>query len=91
MSTSVTDGNLLRMKSDFILVILVKLISDINFKLNHGLDKFIHRSNLYPHSVMGTFGVKELTAEIIKSGVKMEPPSGIITAASGGLMVLLSV
>ena len=40
---------------------------------------------------MGTFRVKELTAGIIKSGVKMEQPSGIIITASGGLMVLLSV
>ena len=68
---------------------LVSLRSAISLKLNRGFERFISGSNLHPQSVTGTLDVNEFTAEMIKSGVYMEQPSGI--KASGGLMVLLSV
>ena len=40
---------------------------------------------------MTTFDVKEYTAHIMKSGVKMEHPSGRIVMARGGVTFLKSV
>ena len=40
---------------------------------------------------MGILDVKEITASIIKSGINMEYPSGMVIKAIGGMTALLSV
>ena len=40
------------------LIVLVSLKSDINFKLNRGLNLFKQGSKLYPHSVIGNLLVR---------------------------------
>ena len=78
IGTSVIDYIVLRMKSNFTFVNLVSLNSEINLKSDNGPDRFINRSNLHPHRGMGTFDVRELAARIIKSGINVEQPSGIV-------------
>ena len=72
---------------DFVFVKLVSLNSDIILKLNEGFDKSLKGSNLYPYRTIGIFDVKEVTAGIMKCGINMEHPSGMIIKASGGLTV----
>ena len=67
-----------RLKSEFTFVMLVSLGSDINLKLNTGLDRFINGSNLHLHSIMCTFDVRVLTVWIMKSGVNIQQPSGVV-------------
>ena len=63
MGTLVVGSNLMRMKSDFTLLVFVTLNSNISFKLRNGLHKFLNGSNLYPHRVMGTSDVKEYSRD----------------------------
>ena len=81
MGTSVIGSKLLRIKSYFTFVMFLNLNSDISLTLNNGSYRFINGSNLYPHSVMGTFDMKKLTVDILKSGVNMEQPSNIVIKA----------
>ena len=89
--TSVIDGNILRMKLGFTLVMFISLHSDPNLKLENGLDWFINNLNLYLQRMMGTLDVKGFTVGIKVSGVKMEQPSGMVIRASDGFTALLSV
>ena len=91
MGTSAIGSKLLRTKSDMVNVRFVNLKLGIKLKLNIGSDKFIKGSNLYPHRVMDTLDVNELTGGIMKSCINMEHPFGMIIKASGGLSVLLPV
>ena len=50
MCKSVIGGNML--------IVLVSLKYDINFKLNRGLNLFKQGSKLYPHSVIGNLLVR---------------------------------
>ena len=61
MGTSIIGGNSLRMKLNCIFVMLFRSKSDINLKLNNGLDKFINGPNVFPLSVMGTMDEKDFT------------------------------
>ena len=45
MDTSIIDGTLVRMKSDFTSVMFVNLNSDNNIKLKNGLARFMNGSN----------------------------------------------
>ena len=58
--------------------------SYINWKLNNRLDTFMSGLNLYLHSAMDTFDVKEFITGIMKFGVKMEQSSGIVIKARVG-------
>ena len=88
---AVIDCNLLRRKSDFVFVKLINSKWDMSQKLKKGWERFIKGSNWYPHKVIKTLDVNEVTASIIKSSVNVKHPSGMVIKANGGLIVLVSV
>ena len=71
MGTSVTDGNLPRIKLNFVFVKFVSLKSDFNSKLNKMSDTFRKGSNWFSHKVMSILDVKEFMVGIMKSGVNI--------------------
>ena len=73
------------MKLDFLFVRSVNLKLEISLKLNEGSDEFLKGSNWYLQKGMESAHGKELTVWIMKSGIQMEHPSGIIIKDSGGL------
>ena len=68
---------------DFVFVSLVSLKSNINLKMNDGLDKFWKGLISYLHRAMGNLDVKELTAGIMKSSINMEHPPGTVVNVIG--------
>ena len=88
---SFISRNLLIMKSDFVSVRFVKLIFDINFKLNKGSKTFKKELNWYSHRVMSILDAKQLTAGVMKFGMRIGHPYGRIIVPKGGVTSLVSV